>query len=134
MAALPTMRTALGLDEWGVQWAVNAYLVASAVAIVLGGEAADGFGAREWRLVAIAGLALFGAAGVTIALSGSQVASRFVERRRPAPLVAFGFFTRPPRVSLEAGWSCSSAGSFLWGPVSAALRDRPAARAFGLAS
>ena len=46
MAALPTMQTELFLSSAGVQWAVNAYLVASAACIVLGGQAADRFGAR----------------------------------------------------------------------------------------
>ena len=44
MAALPTIRTELSLSPAGVQWAVNAYLVASAACIVLGGR--DG---RFWR-------------------------------------------------------------------------------------
>ena len=46
MAALPTMQTELSLSSAGVQWAVNAYLVVSAACIVLGGQAADRFGAR----------------------------------------------------------------------------------------
>jgi WD40 repeat protein len=55
MAALPDMRTELFLSSAGVEWAVNAYLVVSAAFIVLGGQAADRFGAR---LVSMAGLAL----------------------------------------------------------------------------
>ena len=43
MAALPSMRTELGLSSAGVEWAVNAYLVVSAAFIVLGGQAADRF-------------------------------------------------------------------------------------------
>jgi MFS family permease len=70
MAALPRMRAELSLGPAGVQWAVNAYLVASAASIVLGGRAADWFGAR---LGAIAGLALFAAASCIIAVSGGQV-------------------------------------------------------------
>ena len=47
--------TELGLSPAGVEWAVNAYLVVSAAFIVLGGQAADRFGARagvdgrHWR-------------------------------------------------------------------------------------
>src|SRR5215831_6149965 len=63
MAALPTMRTELSLSPAGVEWAVNSYLVVSAACIVLGGHAADRFGAR---LTSIAGLALFGAASCII--------------------------------------------------------------------
>ena len=69
MAALPDMRTELSLSSAGVEWAVNAYLVVSAACIVLGGQAADRFGAR---LASIAGLALFGLASCIIALAGSQ--------------------------------------------------------------
>lgn len=71
MAALPSMRTELSLTPGGVQWAVNAYLVVSAAFIVLGGQAADRFGAR---LTAMAGLALFGVASCIIATAGTQTA------------------------------------------------------------
>jgi hypothetical protein len=52
MAALPSMRTDLVLSPEGVQWAVNAYLVASAACIVLGGQAADRFGAVASSIIA----------------------------------------------------------------------------------
>jgi MFS family permease len=71
MAALPRMRAELSLSPAGVQWAVNAYLVVSAASIVLGGRAADRFGARA---ASMAGLALFAAASCVIALSGGQTA------------------------------------------------------------
>src|SRR5438874_12837929 len=71
MAALPTMQTELFLSSAGVQWAVNAYLVVSAACIVLGGQAADRFGAR---LASMAGLALFGVASCIIAAAGTQAA------------------------------------------------------------
>ena len=71
MAALPNMRTELFLSSDGVQWAVNAYLLVSAAFIVLGGKAADRFGAR---LASIAGLALFGIASGIIATAGTQTA------------------------------------------------------------
>ena len=69
MAALPDMRTELHLGPGGAEWAVNAYLVVSAAFIVLGGQAADRFGAR---LVTMAGLVLFGIASCIIAMSGTQ--------------------------------------------------------------
>src|SRR6202023_3867850 len=71
MAALPTMRTEILLSSAGVQWAVNAYLVAAAACIVLGGEMADRFGAR---LASMVGLALFGVASCVIALANTQAA------------------------------------------------------------
>ena len=71
MAALPSMRTELVLSSAGVEWAINAYLVVSAAFIVLGGQAADRFGAR---LASMAGLALFGVASCIIAAAGTQAA------------------------------------------------------------
>jgi MFS family permease len=69
MAALPEMRSELSLSSAGVEWAVNAYLVVSAAFIVLGGQAADRFGARRASIV---GLALFGLASCIIASAGTQ--------------------------------------------------------------
>jgi MFS family permease len=69
MAALPSMRSELLLSSAGVEWAVNAYLVVSAAFIVLGGQAADRFGARR---VSMVGLALFGLASCIIAVAGTQ--------------------------------------------------------------
>ena len=69
MAALPDMRTQLHLGPGGAEWAVNAYLVVSAAFIVLGGQAADRFGAR---LVTMAGLVLFAVASCIIAMAGTQ--------------------------------------------------------------
>jgi Major Facilitator Superfamily len=69
MAALPAMQIELSLSSAGVQWAVNAYLVASAACIVLGGRAADQFGAR---LASMVGLALFAAASCIIAVADTQ--------------------------------------------------------------
>jgi len=63
------MQAELFLSSAGVQWAVNAYLVASATCIVLGGQAADWFGAR---LASMVGLALFGAASCIIAIADAQ--------------------------------------------------------------
>jgi MFS family permease len=71
MAALPTMQTELFLSSAGVQWAVNAYLVASAACIVLGGQAADRSGAR---LASMVGIALFGVASCIIAVADTQAA------------------------------------------------------------
>jgi MFS family permease len=63
------MRAELSLSATSVEWAVNAYLVVSAAAIVLGGQAADRFGASRASIV---GLALFGIASCIIALADTQ--------------------------------------------------------------
>ena len=69
MAALPSMRTALSLSPAGIEWAVNSYLVVAAAFIVLGGQAADRFGARPASMV---GLALFGVASCLIATANAE--------------------------------------------------------------
>src|ERR1700730_63077 len=66
MAALPPMTSSLRLGPATVEWAVNAYLLASAVFIILGGEAADQFGARRSSAV---GIALFALASLIIAIA-----------------------------------------------------------------
>jgi predicted MFS family arabinose efflux permease len=66
MAALPAMTSSLRLGPATVEWAVNAYLLASAVFIILGGEAADQFGARR---SSAAGIALFALASLIIAIA-----------------------------------------------------------------
>jgi MFS family permease len=66
MAALPAMTAELKLEAATVEWIVNAYLLASAVFIVLGGEAADRFGAAR---SSAAGVALFALASLIIALA-----------------------------------------------------------------
>jgi MFS family permease len=66
MAALPAMTSDLHLGAATVEWVVNAYLLASAVFIVLGGEAADRFGATR---SSAAGVVLFVLASLMIALA-----------------------------------------------------------------
>ncbi|WP_019905085.1 MFS transporter [Methylobacterium sp. 77] len=68
MAALPTMREDLALGGIEVEWVVNAYLLASAAFIILGGKMADRAGAGR---IALIGLVLFTLASVVIALAGS---------------------------------------------------------------
>jgi MFS family permease len=71
MAALPSMARELHLGDTAVQWVVNAYLLASACFIVLGGESADRFGARRGS---IAGIVVFGLASLVIALARDGLA------------------------------------------------------------
>jgi len=71
MAALPDMARELRLDHATVEWVVNSYLLASACFIVLGGESADRFGARQ---SSIAGITVFGLASLVIALAPDGLA------------------------------------------------------------
>ncbi|MFD3619424.1 MFS transporter [Streptomyces sp. NPDC058676] len=54
--ALPSMRTDLGLSQQGLQWVVNAYAIAFAGFMLLGGRAGDLYGRKRMFLV---GLGLF---------------------------------------------------------------------------
>ncbi|MEV0690365.1 MFS transporter [Streptomyces sp. NPDC050388] len=54
--ALPSMRTGLGLSGQGLQWVVNAYAIAFAGFMLLGGRAGDLYGRKRMFLV---GLGLF---------------------------------------------------------------------------
>ena len=79
MAALPAMSSSLGLGSATVEWVVNAYLLAAAAFIILGGEVADQFGARR---SSAAGIALFALASLIIALApagGVVVAARALQ-------------------------------------------------------
>ncbi|WP_406329518.1 DHA2 family efflux MFS transporter permease subunit [Streptomyces sp. NBC_00203] len=64
--ALPSMRTDLGLSAAGLQWVVNAYSIAFAGFMLLGGRAGDLYGRKRMFLV---GLALF-----TLASLGGGIA------------------------------------------------------------
>ncbi|MCT4352940.1 MFS transporter [Streptomyces sp. Je 1-79] len=77
--ALPSMRTDLGLSATGLQWVLNAYSIAFAGFMLLGGRAADLFGRKRMFLL---GLGLFTAASVAggLAQEGWQlVAARAVQ-------------------------------------------------------
>lgn len=65
--ALPSMRADLGLTATGLQWVLNAYSIAFAGFMLLGGRAADVFGRKRMFLV---GLGLFTGASMAGGLAG----------------------------------------------------------------
>jgi EmrB/QacA subfamily drug resistance transporter len=67
--ALASIRADLGFSTTGLQWVVNAYTLACAGFLLLGGRAADLFGRRE---VFVGGLALFGLASLVGGLAQDQ--------------------------------------------------------------
>src|SRR5204862_8178136 len=67
--ALPSIRNDLGFSATNLQWVVNAYTLAFAGFLLLGGRAADLLGQRR---VFIAGLLLFGGASLIGGLSTTQ--------------------------------------------------------------
>jgi predicted MFS family arabinose efflux permease len=66
MAALPEMAASLGLAPATREWVVNAYLLAAAAFIILGGEMADRLGPRRSSAI---GIAIFALASAIIALA-----------------------------------------------------------------
>jgi EmrB/QacA subfamily drug resistance transporter len=77
--ALPSMRADLGLSTTGLQWVLNAYSIAFAGFMLLGGRAADIFGRK---LMFLTGLGLFTAASIAggLAQEGWQLlAARAVQ-------------------------------------------------------
>ena len=64
--AMPSMRADLGLTEAGLQWVVNAYTLAFAGLLLLGGRVADSFGRERTFLI---GLGLFTATSLAGGLS-----------------------------------------------------------------
>ncbi len=67
--ALPSMRTDLGLSTSGLQWVVNAYALAFAGLLLLGGRAADLFGHTR---VFVLGVALFSLASLVGGFAQSE--------------------------------------------------------------
>lgn len=61
--ALPSMRTDLGLSGPGLQWVVNAYAIAFAGFMLLGGRAADLYGRKRMFLIGLAVFTLASLAG-----------------------------------------------------------------------
>ncbi|GJE43918.1 MFS transporter [Methylobacterium soli] len=123
MAALPTMRRDLGLGPAELEWAVNAYLLASAACIILGGKAADRLGAR---LVAVAGLVLFALASGLIAaangplalLAGRTLQGLGAALAVPGTLAALSAAAAPERRSAAIGaWAGALMLGFSLGPL-----------------
>ncbi|MFB9634279.1 MFS transporter [Streptomyces spiralis] len=70
--ALPSMRADLGLSEAGLQWVVNAYAIAFAGFMLLGGRAGDLYGRKSMFLVGL-GLFTLASLGGGLAQEGWQL-------------------------------------------------------------
>ncbi|MEU6058068.1 MFS transporter [Streptomyces sp. NPDC047097] len=115
--ALPSMRSDLGLSALGLQWVLNAYTIAFAGFMLLGGRAADLFGRKRMFLV---GLGLFTAASVAggLAAEGWQLlAARAVQGLGAAVLapatltiVTSSVPPGPARTRAIGTWSAVGAG------------------------
>jgi MFS family permease len=123
MAALPTMRSDLQLGPTAVEWVVNAYLLAAAVFIVLGGDAADRFGARVSSTI---GVVLFALASLLIAVApdGTVVIGARALQGLGAALAVAGTLaavtetsSQSERASAIGGWTAFLMLGFSIGPL-----------------
>ncbi|MER7112625.1 DHA2 family efflux MFS transporter permease subunit [Streptomyces sp. NPDC000229] len=115
--ALPSMRADLGLSAVGLQWVLNAYSIAFAGFMLLGGRAADLFGRKRMFLV---GLGLFTAASVAggLAAEGWQLLAARAVQGLGAAVLAPATLTivtgavppGPARTRAIATWSAVGAG------------------------
>src|SRR5438309_4791017 len=77
--ALPSIQSDLGFSQSGLDWVINAYLIAFGGLLLLAGRLGDLFGRKRVYLI---GLAIFTGASVLCGLSFNQpmlIAARFVQ-------------------------------------------------------
>ncbi|WP_435849232.1 MFS transporter [Streptomyces lavendulocolor] len=129
--ALPSMRADLGLSAVGLQWVLNAYSIAFAGFMLLGGRAADLFGRKRMFLV---GLGLFTVASVAggLAEQGWQLLAARAAQGLGAAVLAPATLTivtgavppGPARTRAIATWSAvGAAGGAAGGLVGGVLTD-----------
>jgi EmrB/QacA subfamily drug resistance transporter len=129
--ALPGMRAGLGLGATSLQWVVNAYSLAFAGFLLLGGRAADLFGRKR---VFITGLGLFTAASLAGGLAqdaGMLIGARAVQGLGAAilapvtlSLITGTFPEGPARTKAIAMWTAvGTAGGATGGLVGGLLTD-----------
>ncbi|OAL14027.1 MFS transporter [Streptomyces noursei] len=129
--ALPSMRADLGLSAVGLQWVLNAYSIAFAGFMLLGGRAADLFGRKRMFLV---GLGLFTAASVAggLAEQGWHLLAARAAQGLGAAVLAPATLTivtgavppGPARTRAIATWSAvGAAGGAAGGLVGGVLTD-----------
>jgi len=123
MAALPTMRHALGLSAGELEWAINAYLIVSAACIIPGGKLCDRIGPRRICLI---GLVLFAVASVVVAtahgptalLAGRALQGLAAALSVPATLAAINEASQPERRASAIGaWAGFLMLGFSLGPL-----------------
>jgi EmrB/QacA subfamily drug resistance transporter len=77
--ALPQMRNALHMSSSGQQWVINAYTLAFAGFLMLGGRAADLFGRRRVFLIGLGVFTLFSLLGGVAQNGGELIAARALQ-------------------------------------------------------
>ncbi|MFE0676425.1 MFS transporter [Streptomyces sp. NPDC058867] len=121
--ANPAIGEALNADTAQLQWVTNAYLLALAATLILGGKLGDRFGRRTYYLIGVAGFTL---ASVAIGLSGSitgVIAFRALQGvfgglLMPNTLGLLRAVFPPRRFGMAVGiWAMVSAVSTALGPI-----------------
>ncbi|MEU2509205.1 MFS transporter [Streptomyces sp. NPDC007863] len=121
--ANPEIGRDLGASTADLQWVTNAYLLALAATLILGGKLGDRFGRRTFYLVGVAG---FTAASVAIGLAGSiegVIAFRAVQGffgalLMPNTLALLRAVFPPKKFGMAVGiWAMVSSVSTALGPI-----------------
>jgi EmrB/QacA subfamily drug resistance transporter len=122
--ALPSIQQDLGLGRSGLEWIVNAYVVAFATLLLTGGRLADVFGRRRLFL---SGLGLFTAASLFGGFAGSAatlIAARAIQGTGAAlmtpttlAIIAAAFPVERERAKAVGLWAATAALAFAIGPV-----------------
>ncbi|MGW2839536.1 DHA2 family efflux MFS transporter permease subunit [Streptomyces sp. NPDC001493] len=121
--ANPEIGRALNASTAGLQWVTNAYLLALAASLILGGKLGDRFGRRTYYLVGVVGFTL---ASVAIGLSGSiegvivfrALQGFFGGLLMPNTLGLLRAVFPPRRFGMAVGlWAMVSAVSTALGPI-----------------
>jgi MFS family permease len=122
--ALPSLQRDLGVSRSGLEWVVNAYILAFATLLLTGGRLADLFGRRRLFLI---GLTLFTGASLLAGFASSQlelVTARGLQGAAAALLtpttlaiIAAAFPDGKERGKAIGFWAATSALAFAIGPV-----------------
>lgn len=129
--ALPSMRTDLGMSEGGLQWVLNAYSIAFAGFMLLGGRAADLFGQKRTFLLGLAVFATASLAGGLAQESWQLLGARAVQGLGAAvlapatlTLLTSAVPAGPARVRAVGTWAAvGAAGGAAGGLVGGTLTD-----------
>ena len=122
--ALPSIQRDLGVDRRGLEWVVNAYILAFATLLLTGGRLADLFGRRRLFLT---GLTVFTAASLfggfasseaeLVAARGLQGAGAALLTPTTLAIIAAAFPGDKERGKAIGLWAATSALAFAIGPV-----------------
>ena len=122
--ALPSIQRDLGIGRSGLEWVVNAYILAFATLLLTGGRLADLFGRRRLFLTGLTlftGASLFGGFATSeaalVAARGLQGAGAALLAPTTLAIIAAAFPDTKERGKAIGLWAATSALAFAVGPV-----------------